>query len=145
SHRDALLKQGDEYVQKTVRLALDKLPTTLPSFANPEMNIRLLRAFGQSPQVRNLEFPGREKIAYFYRSLDGAVDMTRALARVTQASEFGRALQPIGVALPTKQVLERLLPPDLRNFNLSEILPNFAGLDLKNLFSGLRMPDTGDN
>jgi hypothetical protein len=145
AHRDALVKSAEEFVQKTVRLALDKLPSKPLSFADPGMSIRLLRAFGEAPEVKNLEFPGRKEMAYFYRSIEGPVEMTRALARVTQASDVSKALQPIGIDLPTKQVLDRLVPPDLRNFNLSEIFPDFAGLSLSNLFQGLRMPDTGDN
>lgn len=144
-HRNALLKDAESFIPKTIRLAMDKVPTNPLAFADPGMSINLLRAFGEAPEVNNLEFPGRKQLAYFYRSLEGPVEMTRALARVKQPSDISKALQPIGVDLPTRQLLDRLVPPDLRNFNLSEIFPDFAGLDLSNLFKGLKMPDTGDN
>lgn len=145
-YRDEVLSGVDSYVQKTVRLALGKGADAVKSvFAEPGMSIRLLRAFGKAPEVKNLEFPGRKQVAYFYSSLEGAVEMTRSLSQVKQPSDISKALEPIGIKMPTKELLDRLIPPDLRHFNLSEIFPNFAGLDLRNLFNNLRMPEAGEN
>lgn len=45
-----------------------------------------------------------------------------------------------GLSMPTTALLDRLIPPDLTQFDLSDILPNIAGLDLSSLFDGVYMP-----
>ena len=127
--------------------------------------LNLMRAFGAPPAVPGLGFnlPGgaADAIAYFYQTaavaggellyqLPQNVPITAALTSVvTQASDaVNGALQQLGVGLPTNALLDRLLPDAdaLSQLNLSDLIPNIAGLDLTNLFPNVDVPDVaGDN
>lgn len=136
AQRDEFFRHANDYVDKNVRRLL---PVVESVYAVADPAIRLVRAFGRPPEVPNLNFQ-RPAVAYFYKEASKVVDITPVLSRVSQASQALDALKPVGIDLPTEKLVERLIPPDLRNFKLSDILPDFAGLQLGSLFSGLRMP-----
>jgi antitoxin component of MazEF toxin-antitoxin module len=110
-------------------------------FQNPDNTLRLLRAFGDAPKVPNLEF-NRKKIAYFFDEAKKAIDTTPVTALVNRA---GNELKALGIRVPTSQMLDRFIPDKLHHFNVSDIFPDFAGLKLGSLFSGLRMPSLSNN
>lgn len=139
--RDEIVGGAEAFIEKHVRSVL---PDEALKFASPDSVARLVRAFGHPPEVPNLGFD-RERVAYFYKELDQAIGLTPVLSRVKQASAVADELKSIGIALPTERILDKLVPPDLSNFSLSEILPNVAGMDLSNLFSGLKMPEMGND
>ena len=108
---------------------------------------RVVRAFGEPPQVPKLAFD-RAKLGYYYDAVASQVDLTPVTSVVTQINEAqelaGRlenALKPLGVELPTVSALEQLVPAKLQGFDVSSIFPDFAGLDLEHLFTGLKLPD----
>lgn len=131
-----------DFAEKNVRALIPDLPDGKYVYAKADSVARVISAFGKPPQVPNLAFE-RPEIAYFYDVADKHVGLTPVISRVAQVSAIANELQALGVALPTNQVLERLIPPSLQNFNFSDILPKFAGMDLSNLFSGLKMPEMG--
>jgi hypothetical protein len=145
NQRDVFLKEADKFVET-------KISSLLPvkdfdkefAYAVGDAVPKLIRAFGEPPKVPNLTFD-RPEVAYFYGQLSKRVDITPVLARAAQISEIGDALKPLGVALPTEALLDKLIPPDLKNFKLSEVLPNFGGLDLENLFSSLKLPEISND
>lgn len=145
NQRDAFLKEADKFVES-------KISSLLPvkdfdkefAYAVGDAVPKLIRAFGEPPKVPNLTFD-RPEVAYFYGQLSKRVDITPVLARAAQISEIGDALKPLGVSLPTEALLDKLIPPDLKNFKLSEVLPNFGGLDLENLFSSLKLPEISND
>lgn len=141
AQRDRFFNTANDYVDKNIRRLLP-IAESVYSVADPA--IRIIRAFGRPPEVPNLTFQ-RPAVAYFYKEASKIVDITPVLSRVRQASEALEALKPVGVDLPTEKLLERLVPPNLRNFNLSDIFPSFAGLNLSNLFSGLKMPSVAND
>ena len=101
--------------------------------------IRLVRAVGDPPRVPNLSFPsGREAIAYLFDEKKREVDITPVVAYVNRVSD---ALQPLGLDLPTRNLLDRVVPVDLTNFDVSKIFPDFAGMKLAGLFPSLKLPD----
>jgi methyl-accepting chemotaxis protein len=108
-------------------------------FQSADSAVRLVRAFGPPPVVPNLAFD-RPEVAFFYKEAQRFVDVTPVLARVNQAQQAADALKALGVRLPTKQLLNDLVPQPLENFDLRKIFPDFAGLKLDNLFPGLKMP-----
>ncbi len=101
--------------------------------------LKLVRAFGTPPDVSGLKFD-RPEVAFFYNELKDRVNVTPVIARAAQAAAIVDALKPFGVDLPVKELGEQLIPAELRNFDVSSILPNIAGIPLKDLFSGLKMP-----
>jgi len=54
-------------------------------------------------------------------------------------------LQPFGMRIPSTQLLDHVVPDGLQNFHLADLFPDFAGLRLDHLFSGIRMPELGNN
>ena len=124
--------------------AASTLPTTT-GFQLPDTTLRLLRAFGDPPRVPNLDFSGgstadkaRKALAYIFDENSLPVDISPVVARVFNGDD---PIKSLGVALPSTQILDRLIPADLKNFDLSSIFPSFAGLQLTNLFPGLKLPD----
>ncbi|HEY6187461.1 MAG TPA: hypothetical protein VIW80_07275 [Pyrinomonadaceae bacterium] len=108
-------------------------------FQSADSAVRLVRAFGPPPIVPNLAFD-RPEVAFFYKEAQRFVDITPVLGRVNQAQQAADALKALGVRLPTKQLLNDLVPQPLENFDLRKIFPDFSGLKLDNLFPGLKMP-----
>lgn len=138
--RDGFINKAEDFVEKNIH---SLLPPDKLKYSTPDSVARLIRAFGHPPEVPNLTFD-REQIAYYFKELDQSVGLTPVLSRVKQASAIADDLKSIGIALPTEKIVDKLVPPELKNFSLSEILPNVAGLDLSNLFSGLKMPEMGN-
>src|SRR6202000_2654729 len=71
--------------------------------------------------------------------------MTRAIAQLAQAANGLGQLSQMNVNLPTISVLDRILPDNIGNFNLNAIFPSFAGLNLSQFFSSVRMPAAGSD
>ncbi len=112
-------------------------------YARAEPALNLVRAFGQPPKVSGLDLD-RPEVAFFYDQTK-KVGITPIIARAQQISQVGEALKPLGLVVPTTEITDRLLPEGLSDFKLSDILPNVGGLDLSNLFSGVRMPPGSRN
>ena len=102
--------------------------------------IRLARAFGKPPELPDLKFDSPE-IAYFYDEFDRNIGLSPVLAR---ANQLQQGLNAIGIDLPSTQLLDNLIPADLKNFDLSKIFPDFAGIQLGHLFSGLKLPEVAN-
>lgn len=101
--------------------------------------LRLVRAVGDPPRVPNLSFPsGREAIAYLFDEQKREVAITPVIAYVSRVQD---ALQPLGIDLPTRSLLDRVVPDDLKNFDVSKIFRDFAGMKLSGLFPNLKLPD----
>lgn len=108
-----------------------------PVLQQPDRAIRLLRAFGDPPQVPKLDF-NRAATAFLYGDPKDAIDITPVTAWFDQV---GGDLKALGIRLPTDRLLDRLLPhPDLPTIDLGKLLPDFAGLKLDRLFRGLKAP-----
>lgn len=102
-----------------------------------EQTLRLLRAFGDAPRVPMLNF-NRVRLAYFFDELKKHVDLTPVMGLVNRA---GDELKAMGIRFPVANLLDRFTPDALKNFKLSDVFPDFAGLKLESLFPGLKFPD----
>jgi hypothetical protein len=119
--------------------------------------LRVIRAFGDPPHVPTMDFVvpqialpnlgdiGLPAMAYNFTDALHTVDMTPARAVVQQVADGLSSLSQLGVHLPTRQLLDRLLPDSLQNFDFTSILPHFAGIDLTSLLSGIRMPSVAND
>jgi len=158
---EAVLTAGPGLAQNTAEYCEKHFRSLLPPGFAPspdqilnaaDKTIQLARAFGDPPTVPNLDF-GRGALGYYFKEgfddVDRRIGITPVLANVNKAAKIAGAaqdlLQSVGVTLPTTQILDSLIPASLKNFDLSSILPDFAGLKLANLFSGLKMPDINEN
>jgi hypothetical protein len=101
--------------------------------------LSLLRAFGEPPRVPKLDFD-RAKLAYYFKEIGDTVDLTPVRSLLDQGQNVLKGLKPVGLNMPTRELLDQLIPPSLDQFDVSRILPDFAGLDLRALFSSIRLP-----
>jgi hypothetical protein len=122
--------------------SLPALP--VPSFILPGASLRLLRAFGDAPVVPTLTFPALPSLAYFYNETDLPVLMTAVTTEIGQVAQGLPNLSQFGLSMPSIGLLDRVLPTDLTSFNISDIFPKFAGLDLSGLFTGVTLPDAAN-
>ena len=107
--------------------------------------LRLVRAFGDAPNVDGLGF-NRGQLGYFFNPLRSAlpglpIDLSPVNALVNRAGDF---LKATGVRLPAGQLLDQVLPPPdelMKQFDLGKLLPDFAGLKLDRLLPDLKAPD----
>ncbi len=101
-------------------------------------------------------------LGYYFDALKNSVDMTPVIALLNRGDELAgkadQSLKSLGINLPTQSLTDRVLPafegvglPQLASsglqnlldpgqINLSDLLPNFSGLNLENLFPGLTLP-----
>jgi hypothetical protein len=132
--RRALEDSLSRFVE-SVAQSLPKMDIPLPS--GTSLPALLNRAFGSVPAIPNLGF-SLPNAAYFYAPQLPNVNLTPLL---TQVKDLVPNLSPLGSMLPSLALSDRMLPvPNLPNFDLNNILPDFAGLKLDNLFPALKMP-----
>ena len=118
-----------------------------PTFILPDSSLQLLRAFGDPPQVPSLDFNVAgvaTPLAYFYDATGLPVLMTAAETTIQQAAQGLAGLSQFNLSMPATGLLDRVLPPDLRSFDISRIFPSFAGLNLSGLFQGVTLPDAAN-
>ena len=118
-------------VQSRVQ-ALSPLGTNI--WQKADSAIRLVRAFGDAPVVDGMGF-NRERIAYYFDSLIGGAVKTTPMAALV--NRVGDDLKALGMRVPTGELLDRLIPNALKDFDVSKILPDFAGIKLDRLFEGV--------
>ncbi|HEX7333346.1 MAG TPA: hypothetical protein VF290_17720 [Pyrinomonadaceae bacterium] len=139
TYRDELFSDAGKYLDQAARL----LPSIPVTYQQADDALRLIRAFGEPPRVPKLEFD-RPQLAYFYKELNKHVDLTPAVALLSQANDLAEKLKPLGVKLPTRKALEQLVPIDLKEFDVSRIFPSFAGIDFSNFLAGRKLPTLGN-
>ena len=79
----------------------------------------------------------RERIAYFF---DDARDAIRTSPVVALMNRLDDDLKALGIRVPTDEILERLVPKGMENFDFGKLFPDLGGLKLDGLFKNLRMP-----
>jgi len=118
--------------------------------ASADSAISVLRAFGAPPIAPSLGFSlppvgcfSLPSIGYFFDGAQAVAvsnGLKAAAAEVSAIAKGADALSQLGITLPTSGLLDRLIPADLTNLNISDLLPHIAGLDLATLFSGVGIP-----
>ena len=87
----------------------------------------------------------RKKVAYYFDQVNDVVQLTSSVGLLNQLDKAAQ-LKPLGMQVPTSQLLEKIIPDELAGFNFNNILPSFAGMDLASLLPDLKMPDgAGDH
>jgi hypothetical protein len=95
-----------------------------------------MRAAGAAPIVPNLSF-NKDRLAYFFDDAQAAVQTSPAVALLNR---LGGDLKAVGIRVPTGQILDRVIPYNLQNFNFGSLFPDLAGLKLDSLFPGFHLP-----
>lgn len=142
--RSALEEHAGKYLDqfKGVVEGVDAVLDTIervPLFNDPDEALRLIRAVGEGPILPGLK-ANAESIAYLVNDFDNAV---RTSPLGVLVHEAGGALEAMGLRLPVRELADRLVPDALRDFDVSRILEDVAGL--KELFRKLKMPDLSEH
>lgn len=127
----------DPYAEQA-RGALRKTLKDVPLFQKGDSLLHLVRAYADAPTVPGLAF-NREQIGCFFDGA-GPIQLTPIVALANRA---GDDLKALGIRLPTTQLLDRFIPALPTDFDVSRLLPDFAGLKLSNLLPNLKVPSGG--
>jgi hypothetical protein len=98
-----------------------------------DSTLQLVRAFARKPDLSDFN---RENLGYFYDELKNAVDLTPVTALVNR---IGDNLKGLGIRLPSRQLLDQIIPDSLEGLKFSDIFPDFSGL--RALLPNLRLPN----
>ncbi|WP_438749194.1 hypothetical protein [Pararhizobium sp. O133] len=104
--------------------------------AAPSNILKLYSAVSSAPELAALK-ADIDRIRSGFDDLTDIIDTTEASALFNR---LGDELKALGLTLPFNQISDRLVAPDLSNFNIGDIFGNFGGLNLKSLFDGYKMP-----
>ncbi|HEY3836966.1 MAG TPA: methyl-accepting chemotaxis protein, partial [Bryobacteraceae bacterium] len=152
----AVLKFRDERLGELHRFVDSNLPilqqSTEDVLANTNQILSLARCFGAAPTVDNLSFfPG--KVGYYLLGTAATqVDLSPVTSTLAQAGNafsngvnnaVNDALSVMKLNVPAISLADRLIPPELKNFRLSDIFPKFAGIDLSGLFKDINLNEDG--
>ena len=120
---------------------LDEVAKQAPGvFQTADGAIRLVRAFGEPPKAPQMAFD-RSEVGYYFKQAFPTVDLTPVLSTVSKGAAVLEALKPLGIQLPCIALGDQLIPPSLKNLDLTSILKNIAGADLVNLFKSVKLPN----
>jgi len=125
------------------------------ALANPDISpdavLRLLRAFGQPPNLPGLQF-SLPNCGYYFFDLGQAVpnllpkvDLSPLLSYASNLLDSVKLVNPLRIDLPVVGLLDRLVPPDLSKIDLASVFQNWGGLELANLFPNLKLPPIANN
>lgn len=109
--------------------------------AAPNNLLRLYAAAASAPALPNLDF-ARERLGYYYGQLNSVIDTTPAEAWF---GRLGDELKALGLSLPFSKIGDAIVPDDLSKFDIGRVFRNFGGIDLSNLFQGIRLPAGSEN
>ncbi len=117
-----------------------------------ERTLRLVRAYGEAPIAQAMKL-NRERLAYYYgetkKAENGILGELKDSIGFTPATvlmnRVGRELEnldlkTLGTRLPSKELVEKFVANNLPQFDLKDILPDFAGMKLEKFFSGVKIP-----
>lgn len=104
--------------------------------AAPNNILRAMAAFGSTPDLPNLDF-SRLTSPYFFGWAEDRVDMAPIQAWF---GRLGDDLKALGLDMDINGLADRLIPGDLSQQDIGKILQNLAGLDLRKLLPGYKLP-----
>ena len=104
---------------------------------------RLYRAFADKPIVPNLDFNRQQIGNYFFDAATGGPSPGVLLTPVTSlVDRVGSELKSMGMCLPSNVITDKLdyLQKSLPQIDLSKLIPDFGGIKLPGLLSGIQLP-----
>lgn len=102
--------------------------------------LELARTLAEGPVTDTLRCT-RDWVGYYYDTTRDALDVTRAAAIFNDLG--GSVLNSLAAQVPFDRIRDRVLA-QLGNFDLNKLFPDFAGLKLEHLLSGMTIPTDPD-
>lgn len=101
--------------------------------------LELTRAFAEGPITDSMRCT-RDWLGYYYDAGRDALDVTRAASVFNDRG--GSVLNALSAQVPFDRIRDRILA-QLGGFDVNRLFPDFAGLKLEHLLSGMRIPTDG--
>ncbi len=99
--------------------------------------LEMVRSLAEGPVTDTLKST-RDWVGYYYDDAKEALDLTRTGAIFNDLGDS--LLNGLSTQIPIDRIRDRLMP-QLRDFDLNQLLPDFAGLKLEHLFDGVKIPE----
>lgn len=150
------------YVDRAERALKDKAQAILISPDKTISNaLQTVRAFGNAPEVPNLNFDlknssplsgAKLKLAYNYVAKSASGEIKEILDGVGITPVFSLPsetdlmnLNPMSLSVPSFKLLDRIIPAALDAFDLRDIVKDLALFKLDGLFDSVKAPPFGDD
>lgn len=130
----------DETSQKLAKL--EDLLQSKPSFAKvASSGLKLVKALGEVPELPHLNF----NTALAEYSFDDVKKQIETSPFAAKLREIDSGLKELGLAVPARALLDRIVPDSLENLDFNKVFKNFGGLDFQDFFKRFKLPNLGSD
>jgi hypothetical protein len=99
-------------------------------------SIKLCKAIGELPSLPTLRF-NAERAEYVFDDIKKEIDTSPFAARLR---EIDSGLKELGLAVPSRQLLDQIVPDKLENVDFTRVFKNMGGIDFQDYFKRFRLP-----
>ena len=115
--------------------AVDELRESVEGLEDGVLDV--VRALADGPITDTLRCT-RDAVGYYYNASEDILKLTNSGALLNDLGDG--ALNALGTQVPFDRIRDRILP-QLKDFDLNRLLPDFAGLKLEHLFEDIKIPE----
>ena len=99
--------------------------------------VKLVKAFGELPQLPTLTF-NADRAEYLFDDLRQQIETSPFAAKLR---EIDTGLKELGLAVPTQQLLDQIVPNSLKDINFSKVFRNLGAMDFTDFFKRFQLPE----
>jgi hypothetical protein len=98
--------------------------------------LKLIKAVGELPELPQLSF-NADRAEYIFEDLENQINTSPFAAKLR---EIDGGLKELGIAIPTKKLLDQFVPEDIEP-KINDIIKNLGGIDFKDFFKKFKLPN----
>ncbi len=99
--------------------------------------VKLVKALGDLPQLPTLTF-NADRAEYLFDDLRQQIETSPFAAKLR---EIDTGLKELGLAVPTQQLLDQIVPNSLKDINFSKVFRNLGAMDFTDFFKRFQLPE----
>jgi hypothetical protein len=99
--------------------------------------VKLVKALGELPQLPTLTF-NSDRAEYVFDDFRKQIETSPFAAKLR---EIDGGLKELGLSIPTEQLMDQIVPNNLRDVDFKKIFRNFGALDFSDFFKRFRLPE----
>jgi len=139
--RDQVTGALGALVDDATRARMDLLADAENAALKVGKGIKLAKAIGELPALPTLSF-NAERAEYVFDDVKKQIDTSPFAVRLR---EIDSGLKELGIALPTRQMLDQFVPDTLKSLDFNRIFKNVGGIDFQDFFKRFRLPELGSD